>query len=104
MYRENSDISCAIIQCPNDCGAEFHTCKLDDHLELCNFAAIACIYYDNGCKIKVQRNNLSNHIKNCSFSEGIRKTIKFFVDSRIKDAFVDFLLFITSLHLFFRKT
>ena len=63
-----SDESCDMKKCINNCGAMFHGCKMEDHLELCPNSTIACINRSLGCPISVLRRDISRHLIHCPAS------------------------------------
>ena len=40
--------SCEIVSCDLACGARFHQCKLEEHIELCTKEKVPCINSENG--------------------------------------------------------
>lgn len=57
---------CRIIKCTNDCAFSFHACKLAEHLSVtCPFEMIDCANKTNGCKHRILRCDLTNHLKHC---------------------------------------
>lgn len=66
----NSVTDCKIVTCSNrQCGARMHECKLDEHLnEICWYQFTECINKCNGCKLKIKRIDMSQHLKCCCAS------------------------------------
>lgn len=61
-----SDDKCKIIPCPLECGHLFHKCKLVEHLDhTCYNNEIDCINKSIGCRTRIRRKDLSNHLSKC---------------------------------------
>ncbi|XP_068213086.1 F-box only protein 30-like isoform X2 [Palaemon carinicauda] len=60
--------SCEVVWCPNDCGQRFHTCKMDEHQEMCSEERVHCINAIYGCPQWMPRRCLSDHLPYCPAS------------------------------------
>ncbi|KER22433.1 hypothetical protein T265_09479 [Opisthorchis viverrini] len=60
---------CTVARCPNECGAQMHRCKMDEHVELiCPRTKTFCINRTNGCQARMERQKLSQHLIVCPAS------------------------------------
>ena len=57
------DDCCPMTKCKNGCGAIFHACKDEDHLDICTNAMIACPYSGYGCSKEIKRKDLLHHLE-----------------------------------------
>ena len=69
-YDQNctSHQACAVISCPNECGAKLHSCKKEDHILLCSRTIEACINKPYGCPFRFERGTQSSHLHHCPAS------------------------------------
>lgn len=61
-------VSCDLIGCPLVCGAVFHTCKLDEHRELCPYERLPCLNRGFGCPFTIARSKMAKHLESCPAS------------------------------------
>ena len=55
-----------MVECPLLCDARMHACKLDEHESLvCRFAFIDCLNSGNGCPVRTERWQMSQHLATC---------------------------------------
>ncbi|KAF8777692.1 F-box only protein 30 like protein [Argiope bruennichi] len=60
--------SCKIINCPSECGAKFHACKINEHRLLCMKEKVPCINAEYGCPAIMFRKYRSKHLTSCPAS------------------------------------
>ncbi|XP_022080922.1 uncharacterized protein LOC110973960 [Acanthaster planci] len=58
-------VSCLNINCPQECGARLHTCKMSDHLTRCPNTRIECYNRINGCPATMTRKMVPSHLVHC---------------------------------------
>ncbi|KAG1663850.1 F-box only protein 30 [Nymphon striatum] len=61
-------LSCAIVNCSQDCGARFHQCKTTEHHLLCPNEKVPCLNSENGCPVIVPRKKRGSHLATCPAS------------------------------------
>lgn len=59
---------CPLISCPENCGAQLHMCKVEDHLNICCRVKVECINVHYGCPAHMMRYQLSAHLNSCPAS------------------------------------
>ena len=62
LYSNNS---CEIKSCIYSCGANFHYCKMEEHLMLCKKLPVSCINRINGCTVCIIREEMTDHLLKC---------------------------------------
>lgn len=62
--------SCPIVSCANNaCVFKYHQCKQTDHLEnTCPHQYVDCINKCNGCRLRIKRKELGEHLEHCPAS------------------------------------
>lgn len=60
--------SCSLMQCPLSCGAAFHSCKANEHKELCSKEIVPCVNSFYGCKQSMRRSERGHHLATCPAS------------------------------------
>uniref|UniRef100_H3DPQ7 F-box protein 30a n=1 Tax=Tetraodon nigroviridis TaxID=99883 RepID=H3DPQ7_TETNG len=68
MVRPETGVSCDLVGCPLVCGAVFHTCKLDEHRELCPYERLPCLNRGFGCPFTMARIKMAKHLESCPAS------------------------------------
>lgn len=68
MVRPETGVSCDLIGCPLVCGAVFHTCKLEEHRELCPYERLPCLNRGFGCPFTIARIKMAKHLESCPAS------------------------------------
>ncbi|KAM3602694.1 uncharacterized protein V6R79_009116 [Siganus canaliculatus] len=63
--RPQPGVSCDLINCPQVCGAIFHSCKVDEHQLLCPLVRVSCLNSDYGCPATLVRNQMYAHLEVC---------------------------------------
>ena len=66
--NKSSEEACEWTKCVNKCGAVFHGCKLQEHLDICPFSTVACINKSFGCPIELLRKDINAHLVKCPAS------------------------------------
>ena len=66
--RNDTDQSCDFTTCSLGCGAIFHGCKMEEHLELCPNLTVPCLNAVNGCPKILPRRLLGVHLEICPAS------------------------------------
>jgi hypothetical protein len=57
---------CEIKRCPlKGCSMKFHACKAKEHKRICLFKETPCINKEYGCKYKISRILLTEHLRKC---------------------------------------
>ncbi|PFX24386.1 F-box only protein 40-like [Stylophora pistillata] len=64
----NSPNGCKMLFCEFGCGAQFHSCKMKDHQNVCQKCRIPCINSEYGCPVVLTRDNLRKHLQRCPAS------------------------------------
>ncbi|XP_023330970.1 uncharacterized protein LOC111703304 isoform X2 [Eurytemora carolleeae] len=65
----NEETLCKVVVCLNNCGMRLHSCKMTDHIqEICNDARVPCLNNQYGCKYKLRRFELKEHLQRCPAS------------------------------------
>uniref|UniRef100_A0A3Q3WIF5 Uncharacterized protein n=1 Tax=Mola mola TaxID=94237 RepID=A0A3Q3WIF5_MOLML len=68
MVRPETGVSCDLIGCPLVCGAVFHSCKLEEHRELCPYERLPCLNSGFGCPFTIARIKMAQHLETCPAS------------------------------------
>ncbi|CAN9501106.1 unnamed protein product [Ophioblennius macclurei] len=66
--RVDASESCALATCRLHCGALFHLCKEEEHLQLCPNVRVPCINAQHGCPLQLPRSSRAAHLQNCPAS------------------------------------
>ena len=66
--RNDRDQSCDFTTCSLGCGAVFHGCKQEEHLELCPNVTVPCVNSGYGCPRDMARKDLAAHLESCPAS------------------------------------
>ncbi|XP_061638897.1 F-box only protein 40 [Phyllopteryx taeniolatus] len=61
-------VGCAVVRCPNGCGAFLHACKEDEHRLLCPNETVTCLNADYGCPLSMPRHRRAPHLEACPAS------------------------------------
>ncbi|XP_068127041.1 F-box only protein 40 [Hyperolius riggenbachi] len=64
----NTGVSCLMINCRLNCGATFHLCKEEEHLQLCPNEWVPCLNSIFGCPSYMNRCKQAMHLKVCPAS------------------------------------
>lgn len=64
----NAQNGCKMSFCEFGCEAQFHSCKMKDHKNVCQKCRIPCINSGYGCPVVLTRENLRNHLQRCPAS------------------------------------
>lgn len=64
----NDQNGCKMLFCEFGCDAQFHSCKLKDHQNVCQKCRIPCINSGYGCPAVLTRDSLRNHLQRCPAS------------------------------------
>eukprot|EP00117_Sycon_ciliatum_P033625 scpid54524/ scgid25842/ F-box only protein 40 len=59
---------CLVVDCSNNCGARFHSCKQAEHISLCSRAVVACVNSQHGCPFSFDRQKQASHLRHCPAS------------------------------------
>ena len=68
MVKPDDITSCSLNYCQVGCGARFHSCKSEDHRNMCLKEKVPCINHVNGCPVELTRGKLSEHLPVCPAS------------------------------------
>ncbi|CAJ0572706.1 unnamed protein product, partial [Mesorhabditis spiculigera] len=64
--------SCSYSVCPmtscRTCKSELHSCKMEDHLEICELQLVPCLNARFGCEFRMLRSVLGVHLEKCAAS------------------------------------
>lgn len=60
--------ACPVMECTNQCGAQFHACKEADHGEICGMERVPCLNINYGCDQEMPRNKIVEHLPSCPAS------------------------------------
>lgn len=63
-----SQESCEWTKCANKCGATFHSCKSQDHQNVCLNVTVPCVSQSLGCPIEMTRKEINAHLIKCPAS------------------------------------
>ncbi len=66
--KAKDDSSCDIINCPSNCYAIFHSCKLVLHKEVCPNVTVQCVNKFYGCQSEMLRKDVNSHLEKCPAS------------------------------------
>ena len=67
-FSKDPDLSCDFTTCSLGCGAVFHGCKQEEHLELCPNVVVPCLNAGYGCPREMQRKDQGVHLEKCPAS------------------------------------
>ena len=56
---------CRVVDCTQQCGARFHACKEEEHLQLCSRVVVPCVNSQHGCPFSFDRRKLNSHLGHC---------------------------------------
>ena len=70
---QKHDMECKykILNCRNNCGAQFERRLEDEHFDKCELQMIRCPYYEMGCKIEILRKDNLSHLQKEAFNHSV---------------------------------